>query len=223
MNIYEKIQAVRVELEDMDIKMTGYNEFARYDYFELDDFIKPLNALMNKYKMTAYPSFTADVATLTAVNCEKPDEHVTVTSPMGTANLKGCHEVQNIGAVETYQRRYLYQALFDITEKDGLNATQGKASSRQSDVSQHQTVNAVSPEKQPQKANATVTEQSVRKLQIERLVTGTKFNVNTANEYAQKKYGKQHIDELTEAQYNELYNALDAAVKKEKEVGNGNS
>lgn len=76
--------------------------------------------------MTAYPSFTEELATLTAVNCEAPEEKVTVTSPMGTANLKGCHEVQNIGAVETYQRRYLYQALFDITEKDGLNATQGK-------------------------------------------------------------------------------------------------
>ncbi len=79
------------------------------------------------------------------------------------------------------------------------------------------------PETPQQKANATVTEQSVRKLQIERLVTGTKFNVDTANEYARKKYGKQHIDELSEAQYNELFNALDAAVKKEKEVGNGNS
>ena len=52
MNIYEKIQAVRVDLENEQIKMTGHNEFARYDYFELDDFIKPLNALMHKYKMT---------------------------------------------------------------------------------------------------------------------------------------------------------------------------
>ncbi len=83
------------------------------------------------------------------------------------------------------------------------------------------TAQAAQAAEQPQKANATVTEKSVRTFQIERLVTGTKYNVNTANEYARKKYGKQHIDELTEAQYNELYNALDAAVKKE--VGNGNS
>jgi len=126
MNIYEKIQAVRTALKHKEIKMTGKNTFAGYDYFELDDFLTPLNELMQEHKMTAYPSFTEELATLTAVNCEAPEEKVTVTSPMGTANLKGCHEVQNIGAVETYQRRYLYQALFDITEKDGLNATQGK-------------------------------------------------------------------------------------------------
>ena len=126
MNIYEKIQQVRVELGDQKIVMSGKNEFAKYDYFELDDFLTPLNELMHKHKMTAYASFTQDTATLTAVNCEKPDECVVVTSPMGTANLKGCHEVQNIGAVETYQRRYLYQTLFDIAEHDGLNGTQGK-------------------------------------------------------------------------------------------------
>jgi len=124
-NIYEKIQQVRVELGSRKIVMSGKNEFAKYDYFELDDFLTPLNELMHKHKMTAYASFTQDTATLTAVNCEKPDECVVITSPMGAANLKGCHEVQNIGAVETYQRRYLYQTLFDIAEHDGLNGTQG--------------------------------------------------------------------------------------------------
>ena len=118
MNIYEKIQ--------LPIKMTGDNKFAGYKYCELDDFIKPLNELMEQTKMTAYASFTSETATLTAVNIEKPEEQIVITSPFGTASLKGCHEVQNIGAVETYQRRYLYQALFDIAESDGLNATQGK-------------------------------------------------------------------------------------------------
>lgn len=126
MNIYEKIQAIRVALKDKNIKMTGHNKFAEYDYFELDDFLAPLNELMLNSKMTAYASFTAETATLTAVNCENPEEQVVITSPFGSAALKGCHEVQNIGAVETYQRRYLYQALFDIAESDGLNATQGK-------------------------------------------------------------------------------------------------
>lgn len=131
MNIYEKVQAVKTELAKKKLKMSGKNEFAKYDYFELDDFLTPLNELMHEYKMTAYPSFTAELATLMAVNCEAPEEKITVTSPMGTANLKGCHEVQNIGAVETYQRRYLYQALFDIAEHDSLNATQGKPEKKQ--------------------------------------------------------------------------------------------
>lgn len=126
MNLYEKIQEVRVKLANTKIQMTGDNKFAGYKYFELDDFLKPLNEYMREVKMTAYASFTAESATLTAVNSEKPEETLTISSPLGSAALKGCHEVQNIGAVETYQRRYLYQALFDIAESDGLNATQGK-------------------------------------------------------------------------------------------------
>lgn len=126
MNIYEKIQKVRVEFSKLNIKMTGHNGYAEYDYFELNDFLKPLNELMLDNKMTAIASFTGELATLTAINFEKPEEVYTISSPFGAASLKGCHEVQNIGAVETYQRRYLYQAMFDISEHDGINAVQGK-------------------------------------------------------------------------------------------------
>lgn len=42
---------------------------------------------------------------------------------MGSAALKGVHEVQNIGAVETYQRRYLWVAALEIVEHDALDET----------------------------------------------------------------------------------------------------
>ena len=129
-NLYEKIQNVRNDLQKANIKMSGKNTFAGYEYFELADFLKPLNELMAKYQMTAIPSFTSDLATLTAINCENPEERFTITSPFSSASLKGCHDVQNIGAVETYQRRYLYQAMFDIAEIDSLNATQGQGQSK---------------------------------------------------------------------------------------------
>lgn len=125
MNLYEKIQNIRVALEKSDIKMSGKNTYAGYNYFELDDFVSDLNRLMLEFKMTAIPSFTPELATLTAYDFES-EQTLTISSPFASANLKGCHEVQNVGAVETYQRRYLYQAMFDITEKDGLNGTQGK-------------------------------------------------------------------------------------------------
>ena len=128
MNIFEKIQVVRVELRHTKLKMSGKNKFANYEYMELDDFLPTLNELMNKYKMTAIASFTREKAILTAIDCEKPEDRYTIESPFGTADLKGCHEVQCIGAVETYQRRYLYQAMFDIAESDGLNKSQGDPS-----------------------------------------------------------------------------------------------
>lgn len=123
MNLFEKIQAIRVELREQNLKPTGKNEFAKYSYFELDDFLPQLNRLMKQYNMTAIASFTIETASLTAINIEAPEERFVITSPFSSASLKGCHEVQCVGAVETYQRRYLYQALFDIGEKDGLDST----------------------------------------------------------------------------------------------------
>ncbi len=118
MKLVEKIQKVRVALQNETPKMTGKNR--TFEYFELEDFLPRLNALMDEYKMTAIPSFETEIATMTAYDFES-DETVVIKSPMGSAKLAGCHEVQNIGAVETYQRRYLYQAMFDINAKDVLD------------------------------------------------------------------------------------------------------
>jgi hypothetical protein len=61
------------------------------------------------------------------IRCDdKPEDWFNIESPMGSASLKGCHEVQNIGAVETYQRRYLWVAALEIVEHDALDATTGK-------------------------------------------------------------------------------------------------
>jgi hypothetical protein len=51
---------------------------------------------------------------------------IIIHSPMGSANLKGCHEIQNIGACETYSTRYLWTAALCIVEHDALDATTGK-------------------------------------------------------------------------------------------------
>jgi len=70
-------------------------------------------------------SFTKDEASLDIVDVENGGM-ITITSPFGSAALKGCHEVQNIGAVETYQRRYLWVAAMEIVEHDALDATTQK-------------------------------------------------------------------------------------------------
>jgi hypothetical protein len=42
---------------------------------------------------------------------------------MSEASLKGCHPVQNLGAVETYVRRYLWVTALEIVEHDGLDSS----------------------------------------------------------------------------------------------------
>ena len=56
---------------------------------------------------------------------EKPEEIIVFCSPMSEANLKGCHPVQNLGAVETYIRRYLWVAALEIVEHDAVDASEG--------------------------------------------------------------------------------------------------
>lgn len=132
MNIYEKLQEARVELQGMNLKKSGKNSFAQYDYYELADFMPHINRIMLEKKLTGFCSFTEDLASLTLVNSEKPEERIVFTSPMRKANLKGCHEVQNLGAVETYQRRYLYITAFEIVEADLLDTLTGAPNQSQS-------------------------------------------------------------------------------------------
>lgn len=108
----------------MELKKTGHNKFAGYDYFELGDFLLPTQTIFRELGLCGVVSFGPDIATLKIVDIETSQE-IIFTSPMGSANLKGCHEVQNIGAVETYQRRYLWVAAMEIVEHDALDASTG--------------------------------------------------------------------------------------------------
>lgn len=129
MNIYEKLQSMRVALQALNIKKSGKNTYAGYEYFELGDFMPPINQLMKEHGVCSIVSYGPEAATLTLINIEKPEESIVFSSPMAEATLKGAHPIQNLGAVETYQRRYLYMTAFEIVEADALDATQGAESS----------------------------------------------------------------------------------------------
>lgn len=126
MNVYQRLNAVRQDFHKLQLKKTGNNKFAGYNYFELGDFLVPALGLINQHGLCGIVSFKSDIATLTIRNIDQPEEYIEFTSPMGSAALKGCHEVQNIGAVETYQRRYLWVAALEIVEHDALDATTGQ-------------------------------------------------------------------------------------------------
>ena len=122
MNVFEKLNEARVRFQSANVKKSGVNKFAGYTYYELSDILPAINMLARELKFTCVVNFGADVATLDFVDLEK-DAKITFTSPMSKASLKGCHEVQNLGAAETYMKRYLYQHCFEIVENDMLDAT----------------------------------------------------------------------------------------------------
>lgn len=123
MNVYEKLNEARLKFQSMGIKQNGRNDFARYNYFELFDILPAVNQINKELKTACVVKFEENIAILEFIDCEKPEDKIIFTSPMSNAQLKGCHEVQNLGAVESYIKRYLYQNCFEIAECDAVDRT----------------------------------------------------------------------------------------------------
>ena len=124
MKVCKKLITARNMLRKLELRKSGHNKFAGYQYFELGDFLPHVQAIFEHVGLCDVITFTETVATMTVYDIEDGSS-VVFTSPMGSAQLKGCHEVQNIGAVETYQRRYLYVSALAIVEHDALDAVTG--------------------------------------------------------------------------------------------------
>jgi len=124
MPIHKKLNEARLSFHALPLKKSGENKFAGYKYFELADFLVPALKIFNDVGLCAVISFSETTASMHIVDVEDGSQ-VIIHSPMGSANLKGCHEIQNIGACETYSTRYLWTAALCIVEHDALDATTG--------------------------------------------------------------------------------------------------
>jgi hypothetical protein len=122
--VHKKLMQARIQFQGKELRKTGHNEFSGYYYFELCDFLPTVQTIFAELGLCGVCSFTADIATLTITDVDDGTSTV-ITSPMGSAKLKACHEVQNIGAVETYQRRYLWITAMEIVEHDALDGGAG--------------------------------------------------------------------------------------------------
>ena len=125
MSVYTKLNEARAKFHALKLEKTGHNKFAGYYYFELGDFLIPALRIFDEVGLCAIVSFDSSIARMCITDTET-NEQVSITSPLGSAALKGCHEIQNIGACETYCRRYLWVAALEIVEHDALDAITGK-------------------------------------------------------------------------------------------------
>jgi hypothetical protein len=124
MSVYTKLMEARLTLQNTALTKSGHNKFAGYKYFELGDFIPAIQKIFAHLELCGVISYTQDMATLTIIDTED-NSKIEITSPMSTAALKGCHEVQNLGAVQTYIRRYLWVTAMEIVEHDAIDSSPG--------------------------------------------------------------------------------------------------
>ena len=125
LNVYQKLQKVRVEVQKLNIKKSGKNAYANFSYFELKDFIPPVNELFDKYGLSSNFSIKENCALLYITDTDKLDDFVLFESPIADAQLKGCTPIQSLGAVHTYMKRYLYLNALELTEDDLLDKEAG--------------------------------------------------------------------------------------------------
>jgi hypothetical protein len=123
MSIYKKLSDAREHFHALELKKTGHNKFAGYKYFELGDFLIPALNVLKIYGIVSVISFGKEIATMRLIDIDKPDSFIEITSPMSSAALKGAHDIQNLGAVQTYLRRYLWVAALEIVEHDALDSS----------------------------------------------------------------------------------------------------
>ncbi len=89
----------------------------------MGDFLPTVQTIFSDLGLCGVITFREDLATLTIVDVESPEIKIEIQSPMKEANLKGCHPIQNLGAVETYTRRYLWVTAMEIVEHDALDSS----------------------------------------------------------------------------------------------------
>jgi len=139
-SVYKKLQEARILLQNTKLNKSGKNKFAGYEYFELSDFLPAIQKICSDIGLCGVVSFNHEMAFL-QINDVEDGTSIMFTSPMSSAALKGCHDVQNLGAVISYLRRYLWVNAFEIVEHDSLDATTGAV-----EVAKKPSVTPVTPE-----------------------------------------------------------------------------
>jgi len=123
--LYQRLAEIKEELSKANLKKTGINKYSGFTYYELADILPAIISLCKKYGVYTYTTYDNELAKLVAVNTEDSNDKLEITSPMRTFELKGSNAIQVLGGIETYSRRYLYIAMFDIVESDSFDANCG--------------------------------------------------------------------------------------------------
>ena len=128
MSVYKKLQEARVRLHNTKLNKSGKNSYAKFNYFELGDFVPQVTSIFNDLGLCGVVSFTQDTAYLTVYNADgEKDDFVSFTSPMVFASMDKTQPIQNLGSTHTYMRRYLWLMCMEIIENDLVDASEPKS------------------------------------------------------------------------------------------------
>lgn len=133
-NLNESVILIRVKLQNAKLRKSGHNRFAGFDYFELADFLPKLNELMLEENINDIFLITDKEAKLTLIKGEEKQEYIIpftqFSTPLNKNGQPSMQDIQYLGALNTYYKRYLYLNAFGITDGeiiDSMNNSDLKA------------------------------------------------------------------------------------------------
>jgi len=131
----QSIISIRVSLQNAKLKKSGKNKFAGFDYFELSDFLPKLNELMLEEDVNDRYYIKDGEAVLELIKGEEVNTYtmpfvlfetpanIKVDKDTGEAReIKTMQDIQYLGALNTYYKRYLYLNAFGITDGEVIDS-----------------------------------------------------------------------------------------------------
>ena len=204
LNLNESIIKIRVKLQNSKIKKTGNNKFAGFEYYELGDFLPKLNELMLEENINDLFTIENDEVKLILMKGEEKQEYKMPFKIFETPlvlkkdkdgnflknsnneyiEIPSMQDIQYLGALNTYYKRYLYLNAFGITDGEVIDSMNSEEIKK--------------PIKQERK------EISITEKQIELIKKLDQERVKKALEY----YEKENIEDLTLVQASQLIKKL---------------
>jgi len=110
----KKLQKSRVDWQSKPRKKSGFNKFQNFKYFVLKDILPTVNEIFNKNGLYSQYNLTKDYAELIITDSSTGD-YLTYRIPVQKLDNP---TMQNIGAINTYSKRYLYMNALEIEEDE---------------------------------------------------------------------------------------------------------
>lgn len=136
-NLNESIINIRVKLQNAKLKKSGKNKFAGFDYFELADFLPKLNELMLEEGVNDRFYIKDNYAILELQKGEEINTYtmpfVLFSTPLNKSGQPSMQDIQYLGALNTYYKRYLYLNAFGITDGEVIDSMNNNDLSKNSE------------------------------------------------------------------------------------------
>ena len=189
-NVHRKLQKAKLELTKKDIKKSGKNTYTGFTYFELSDFLPHIVEILESLGLCSVINIGEKVAELEIINIDNPEDKTSVSIPVATASVKGANDMQNLGATQTYLRRYLYMLAFDIVENDISDSL----------------------------INKDLHQKKVK--EVEKLIEETETNKENFIGWANGMWGIKEIKDLNVAQLEQAHQIFSRRLYKQQQQGN---